>query len=63
MSGVDKHNEQWPLDDHFATIVEISVLSEAEVAEYCRKKGLYTEQQVQWKQEFYRHRHRVIKPP
>ena len=36
----------------FAAIVETATLSEAEVAEYCRKKGLYREQLAQWKQAF-----------
>jgi len=33
-------------------IVETAALSEAEVAEYCRKKGLYPEQITQWKKGF-----------
>lgn len=33
-------------------IVETATLSEAEIAEYCRKKGLYSEQLIPWKQAF-----------
>lgn len=50
--GADKNSEQWPAEARFAAIVETATFSEAEVAEYCRKKGLYPEQLVQWKQGF-----------
>ena len=50
--GADKNSEQWPAEARFAAIVETATLSETEVAEYCRKKGLYPEQLVQWKQCF-----------
>ena len=50
--GADKNSEQWPAEARFAAIVETATLSETEVAEYCRKKGLYLEQLVQWKQCF-----------
>ncbi|WJV54334.1 transposase [Prodigiosinella aquatilis] len=50
--GADKNGEQWSAEARFATIVETATLSEAEVAEYCRKKGLYPEQLTQWKQAF-----------
>lgn len=50
--GTDKTTEQWPAEARFAAIVETATLSEVEVAEYCRKKGLYPEQLVQWKQGF-----------
>lgn len=39
--GADKSSEQWPADARFAVIVETATLSETEVAENCRKKGLY----------------------
>ena len=48
--GADKTTEQWPAEARFAVIVETATLSEAEVAEYCRKKGLYPDQLIQWKQ-------------
>lgn len=50
--GADKNSEQWPAEARFAVIVETATLSEAEIAEYCRKKGLYPEQLIQWKQGF-----------
>lgn len=35
-----------------AVIIETATLSETELAQYCRKKGLYPEQISQWKQGF-----------
>ena len=32
-------------------VVETAALSESELGEYCRKKGLYPEQLKQWKQQ------------
>lgn len=47
-----KNSEQWSAEARFAVIVETATLSQAEVAEYCRQKGLYPEQITQWKQAF-----------
>ena len=52
MPGAEKNSEQWSAEARFAAIVETATLSEAEVAEYCRKNGLYPEQLVQWRQGF-----------
>lgn len=50
--GADKNSQQWPAEARLAVIVETATLSEAEIAEYCRKKGLYPAQIIQWKQVF-----------
>ena len=42
--GNSKNSEQWSAEARFAAIVKTATLSEAEIAEYCRKKGLYPEQ-------------------
>lgn len=47
MPGVDKNSEQWPAEARFAAIVETATLSEAGVAAYYRKKGLYPKQLTQ----------------
>lgn len=52
MPGHSKNSEQWSAEARFAAIVETATFSEAEIAEYCRKKGLYPEQLIQWKQGF-----------
>lgn len=50
--GTDKTTEEWPAEARLAVIIETATLSETELAEYCRKKGLYAEQIMQWKQAF-----------
>ena len=48
----DKNSEQLPAEARLAIIVETATLSEAEIAEYYRKKGLYPVQVTRWKQAF-----------
>ena len=50
--GTHKNTEQWPADARLAVIIETATLSETEIAEYCRKKGLYPAQITQWKNTF-----------
>lgn len=44
----EKQSEQWSTRDKFLIVVETATLSEIELAEYCRKKGLYVEQVKSW---------------
>jgi len=41
--------EGWRAREKFAAVVETAALSEVEVAEYCRKRGLYPEQIMAWR--------------
>jgi transposase len=41
----------WSVEARFSAIVETATLSEVELGEYCREKGLYPEQLKQWKNE------------
>ena len=41
--------EGWRAREKFAAVVETAALSEADVAEYCRKRGLYPEQIMAWR--------------
>ena len=41
--------EGWNARDKFAAVLESASLNEHELAEYCRKKGVYTEQLEQWR--------------
>lgn len=50
VSGNTKHTKQWPPEAKVAAVIETAVLSEIEVNEYCRNKGLYPEQIQAWKQ-------------
>ena len=43
-----KNPEKWSSQDKFAIVLEAASLNEAELAEYCRKKGLYVEQVASW---------------
>lgn len=41
--------ERWSTIDKFSIVVETATLSEIELAEYCRSKGLYVEQVQAWR--------------
>ena len=41
--------EGWSARDKFNAVIESAGLNEAELAEYCRKKGIYPEQLSQWR--------------
>jgi len=49
--GNDRVAEDWSGQSKLAVVLETASLSEAELAEYCRAKGLYREQIEQWKQQ------------
>jgi transposase-like protein len=42
--------ERWNSRDKFAAVMETASLSEAEVAEYCRKRGMYPQQIQEWRE-------------
>lgn len=44
-----KNPEKWSSEDKFAIVLEAAALNEAELAEYCRRKGLYAEQIAAWR--------------
>ena len=50
--GNGKNPDQWTPENQLAVIIETAALNEAELAEYCRKKGLFAEQIQQWKAAF-----------
>jgi len=49
MTGASTHPEKWSSSQKFAVVVETASLNEAELSEYCRKKGLYPEQVKAWR--------------
>lgn len=51
MAQTDKSQATWNNDTKFAMLLETAALNAAEVGEYCRRKGLYTEQLNQWKND------------
>lgn len=46
----NRNNQPWTPQAKFAIIVETATLNEAELAEYCRGKGLYPEQVHTWRE-------------
>lgn len=42
----------WTCEERFSAIVETAKLSEIELSEYCREKGLYPEQLKEWRAAF-----------
>lgn len=47
--GNGKNSEKWSSANKFAIVLETASLNEAELSEYCRRKGLFPEQVKQWK--------------
>lgn len=47
--GNDAVSDKWSTQDKFLIVVETSSMNETELAEYARKKGLYVEQIIAWK--------------
>lgn len=47
--GPNRTSDKWTPEAKLAVIIETSTLSEAELGQYCRSKGLYPEQVAQWK--------------
>lgn len=41
--------DQWAAEDKLAVVIETAALNEAQLSEYCRRKGLYPEQINEWK--------------
>ena len=49
--GKTKNTEDWSAETKLAVIVETNILSESELSQYCREKGLFVEQIKRWKQD------------
>lgn len=50
--GSKKTSDKWSAEAKLAVVIETATLSETELSEYCRSKGLYPEQIREWKQSF-----------
>jgi len=49
VTGDKAQPERWNTQEKFAVVVETASLSEIELAEYCRAKGLFVEQVAAWR--------------
>ncbi|ERJ10931.1 Putative transposase protein [Haloplasma contractile SSD-17B] len=45
----NSNSEKWSTQDKFSIVLETATLSEVELSEYCRNRGLYVEQIKAWK--------------
>ncbi|MHC8381928.1 hypothetical protein [Pseudomonas sp. LB3P14] len=48
--GNGKTSDQWSSADTFNAVMETAPLSEVEISQYCRIKGIYPEQIQQWRE-------------
>lgn len=44
-----KESDRWSTQDKFQMVLETAMLSEVELAEYCRSRGIYVEQIEAWR--------------
>ena len=49
LSQNSKTGERWSSEAKFAVVIETAALNQAELGEYCRKRGLYPEQIQTWR--------------
>ena len=49
LPDADAGAEGWPSRDKFAAVLETAALNETDLAEYCRKRGLYPAQIATWR--------------
>lgn len=47
-----KSKKDWSSQDKFHVVLETATLSESELAEYCRRKGIYVEEIKTWEKQF-----------
>lgn len=47
--GKKSKADQWSAETKLAVVIETGAMSEAELSEYCRQKGLYLDQVKEWK--------------
>jgi len=50
LPDADTSSPHWTSRDKFAAVVETAPLNENDLAQYCRQKGIFTEQLHQWRQ-------------
>ncbi len=46
----DAHVEGWTSSDKLAAVIEAAALNEAELGDYCRRRGIYPEQVSLWRE-------------
>ena len=49
-TSVHRSSDRWSSEEKFTVVLECATLSEIELGEYCRRKGLYLEQVAMWRE-------------
>lgn len=49
MPGSGENAGEWTSEDKFAVVLETAALNASELAEYCRRKGMFAEQIATWR--------------
>ncbi|MGY2331957.1 transposase, partial [Pseudomonas sp. SDT2931_S440] len=52
LSDTKQPVENWSAESKMAVIIETAALSELELGEYCRRKGIFPEQITDWRNAF-----------
>jgi transposase-like protein len=52
LSDAKQPVENWSVESKLSIIIETSALSELEIGEYCRRKGIFPEQMTDWRNAF-----------
>jgi transposase len=52
LGGAKTTSDKWSNQAKLSVLIETGAMTANEVSAYCRNKGLYPEQLVQWKQDF-----------
>lgn len=47
---VHRSSDRWTSQEKFTVVMECATLTEIELSEYCRRKGLYAEQVAMWRE-------------
>ena len=50
MPGNGKNAEEWSSEDKYGVVLETAPLNAGDLAEYCRRKGLFAEQIAAWRE-------------
>ena len=51
MPESDKFVKDWSSEQKFVVVLETAALNETQLAEYCRKKGLFPQQVSDWREQ------------
>lgn len=58
-----KSKRNWTSEDKFQVVLETSTLSEIELGEYCRRKGIYVDEVKAWREQCLRANQSTVEDP